>query len=60
VKNYGSPCGNHPIGPVKAEVIGIKQRDRTVSGLWPSDHAGIAAQLHLRVPVAIAGNDILE
>ena len=60
VKNYGSPSGQHLIGPVKAEVIGIKQRDRTVSGLWPSDHAGIAAQLHLRVPVAIAGNEILE
>lgn len=47
VGNYGSPAGIHPIGPVRAEVIGDEQRDRTPSGLWPSDHAGVFAQLHI-------------
>ena len=37
-----------PIGPVQAEVIGIRFKDRTPSGLWPSDHAGVVAKLHLR------------
>jgi endonuclease/exonuclease/phosphatase family metal-dependent hydrolase len=36
-----------PIGPVKAEVIGDRFKDRTPSGLWPSDHAGVVAKLHL-------------
>jgi endonuclease/exonuclease/phosphatase family metal-dependent hydrolase len=37
-----------PIGPVLSVVIGTRFRDRTVSGLWPSDHAGVVAKLHLR------------
>ena len=32
---------------VRAEVIGDEQRDRTRSGLWPSDHAGVVATLRL-------------
>jgi endonuclease/exonuclease/phosphatase family metal-dependent hydrolase len=32
-------------GSVKAEVIGEEQGDRTPSGLWPSDHAGVWAAL---------------
>jgi hypothetical protein len=43
-KNFGLP-----IGPVQAEVIGIRQKDRTPSGLWPSDHAGVAARLHFKL-----------
>ena len=35
------------IGPVVATVVGDAQRDRTRSGLWPSDHAGIVARLYL-------------
>lgn len=31
-----------------AEVIGEEPADRTVSGLWPSDHAGVVADLELR------------
>ena len=38
----------HPIGPVQAVVIGTRFKDRTPSGLWPSDHAGVFAKLHLR------------
>jgi endonuclease/exonuclease/phosphatase family metal-dependent hydrolase len=28
------------------EVVGDKRSDKTPSGLWPSDHAGVAATLH--------------
>jgi len=31
------------------ELVGDQQRDRTPSGLWPSDHAGVAATLSLDV-----------
>ena len=34
-------------GSVAAEVIGEEQGDRTASGLWPSDHAGVAAILRI-------------
>jgi endonuclease/exonuclease/phosphatase family metal-dependent hydrolase len=33
---------------VKAEVVGEEEEDRTASGLWPSDHAGVVARLRLR------------
>ncbi len=33
-----------------AEVIGDELGDRTLSGLWPSDHAGVVATLHLARP----------
>ncbi len=39
--------GRHPIGPVQAWVVGDELKDRTPSGLWPSDHAGVIAQLHV-------------
>lgn len=32
-------------GTVQAERVGEEQADRTVSGLWPSDHAGVSATL---------------
>ncbi len=32
---------------VSAELLGEEQADRTESGLWPSDHAGVAATLRL-------------
>ena len=39
-------------GPVvsvsRADVIGAAQSDRTTSGLWPSDHAGVVATLTVR------------
>jgi endonuclease/exonuclease/phosphatase family metal-dependent hydrolase len=31
----------------KIEIVGNSQKDRTISGLWPSDHAGIVANLKL-------------
>ena len=34
-------------GSVKAELLGEKHGDRTPSGLWPSDHAGLAAALSI-------------
>ena len=43
---------NHPretpfsiIGSIR--VVGDKQKDKTVSGLWPSDHAGVVAKMPL-------------
>jgi len=37
------------LGPVKARVVGNRQKDKTPSGLWPSDHAGVAAKLIIPV-----------
>ena len=37
------------LGPVKARVLGARERDKTPSGLWPSDHAGVAAKLIIPV-----------
>lgn len=34
-------------GGVHADIVGEEQADRTPSGLWPSDHAGVAAILRL-------------
>ena len=28
-------------------IVGNSQNDRTISGLWPSDHAGVVANLNL-------------
>ncbi|TNP10801.1 endonuclease [Bacillus tropicus] len=33
--------------PIKAELVGESQNDRTETGLWPSDHAGVFASLDL-------------
>ena len=34
-------------GSVAAEVLGDEQADKSESGLWPSDHAGVAAVLRI-------------
>ncbi|MCW9097899.1 MAG: endonuclease/exonuclease/phosphatase family protein [Ignavibacteriaceae bacterium] len=34
-----------PINKVKANVVGNDETDKTPSGLWPSDHAGVVAQI---------------
>jgi endonuclease/exonuclease/phosphatase family metal-dependent hydrolase len=33
---------------IKADVLGDKKGDKTPSGLWPSDHAGVAAKLDFK------------
>ncbi|MDP4160843.1 MAG: endonuclease/exonuclease/phosphatase family protein [Bacillota bacterium] len=33
--------------PIEAELIGESQSDRTRTGLWPSDHAGVLSKLDL-------------
>lgn len=33
--------------PLKARLLGLKPRDRTPGGLWPSDHAGLAVTYRL-------------
>jgi len=42
------PQGPHFLRGVHAEVVGDRQDDRTVDGLWPSDHAGVVAGMTLR------------
>mgnify|MGYP001821847715 CR=1 FL=1 len=42
------PQGPHFLRGVHAEVVGDRQVDRTVDGLWPSDHAGVVAGMTLR------------
>lgn len=37
------------LGPVRAAVLGNRLRDKTPSGLWPSDHAGVSAKLIIPV-----------
>ena len=49
------PAPDHFGGPyvrgVRAELVGDEVADRTpVSGLWPSDHAGVSTSMVLRVP----------
>lgn len=34
-----------PPARVRANLLGVHQEDRTPSGLWPSDHAGVSATL---------------
>jgi len=34
-------------GSSHAELVGEEQADRTASGLWPSDHAGVVAELRV-------------
>jgi Endonuclease/Exonuclease/phosphatase family len=36
------------LAPARAEVVGDDADDRTPSGLWPSDHAGVVVRLRLR------------
>lgn len=33
--------------PIQADVVGEEEADRTPSGLWPSDHAGVTASVRL-------------
>ena len=33
--------------PIEAELVGESQNDRTNTGLWPSDHAGVWSKLDL-------------
>jgi endonuclease/exonuclease/phosphatase family metal-dependent hydrolase len=42
----GGNNGNHR-GWFRTEVLGTSEADRTPSGLWPSDHAGVASWLKL-------------
>ena len=35
------------IEPISAEVVGDELADRTASGLWPSDHAGVVATFEI-------------
>jgi hypothetical protein len=58
VKNHWIANGLPNIGPVFAYVVGDELGDRVFfppdeSLIWPSDHAGVVALLHMPIP----GND---
>ena len=40
--------GPHFLRAVHAETLGDRQEDRTIDGLWPSDHAGVIVGMTLR------------
>lgn len=40
--------GHNEIGPVQARVLGDELNERTPSGMWPSDHAGVVAKLQIK------------
>jgi endonuclease/exonuclease/phosphatase family metal-dependent hydrolase len=42
--------GNNPALPTRVIVVGDEYRNRTPSGLWPSDHGGVVAKL--KIPFA--------
>ena len=44
----GGAEGPHFLRAVHATVVGNRQEDRTVDGLWPSDHAGVVVGMTLR------------
>jgi len=43
------PQGPHFINAIHSDVLGDRQKDRTVDGLWPSDHAGVAVGMTFRL-----------
>ena len=47
MRNVPGGSNGSTVGPVTAFVVGEEQDDRTSSGLWPSDHAGVIARLQL-------------
>lgn len=47
VRDAVTAAGGPFRGAVHAELLGEELADRTVSGLWPSDHAGVLAVLRL-------------
>jgi endonuclease/exonuclease/phosphatase family metal-dependent hydrolase len=48
VRTSNNPAASGRIpGSIDVEVVGEEQRDRTASGLWPADHAGLVAELRL-------------
>jgi endonuclease/exonuclease/phosphatase family metal-dependent hydrolase len=40
------------------QILGTGQRDRTASGLWPSDHTAVVAQLDLLRPTDEGNNEV--
>lgn len=53
VRRAHPPGNGIPLaGQVRTEVVGEEQRDRLASGLWPSDHAGLVADI--RIPPGLA------
>lgn len=56
VRNQGGPAGQHEFGPVQAHVLGDELNERTPTGMWPSDHAGVVAKLHIQGSAQMAAS----
>jgi len=41
--------GIHGLLPIQADVVGTRDNERTASGMWPSDHAGVVSTLKIRL-----------
>lgn len=44
---FGASPNAGIVGGVHADIVGETPADRTASGLWPSDHAGVVARLEM-------------
>ena len=49
LKNFPRNGERFSPGSVHAEVIGEEEADRTATGMWPSDHAGLVVKLNGKV-----------
>jgi endonuclease/exonuclease/phosphatase family metal-dependent hydrolase len=47
-RNTSNARSGTVVGVTRVDVIGANQADRTTSGLWPSDHAGVVGTLTVR------------
>ncbi|MFQ5530478.1 MAG: endonuclease/exonuclease/phosphatase family protein, partial [Gemmatimonadota bacterium] len=50
VRNFDDLWSRSGPNPVRAELVGDEPGDKTPSGLWPSDHAGMVVTLQLPRP----------
>jgi hypothetical protein len=50
VRHFGDLWSQGGANPVRAQLIGDEAGDKTASGLWPSDHAGMVVTLQLPRP----------
>jgi endonuclease/exonuclease/phosphatase family metal-dependent hydrolase len=50
VRNFDTLWSRSGSNPVRAELVGDEPSDKTPSGLWPSDHAGVVVTLQLPRP----------
>jgi len=50
LRNFEDLWPRSGANPVRAQIVGDEQSDKTPSGLWPSDHAGMVVTMQLPRP----------